>query len=297
MGQPLNINKGIFASILAPIFIAISVVIVNRAGQYVHPLIIAAAGSLLSVVFLFPLYAFLKKPLHTKKLFTNLMSPFIKVVLGRAVVGTILIVLGFTLTTAVKAILLLRLEPLFVLLWSVILLKEKLNVKKFIMVLALLVGSILVVSPTSNISTPNVGDLLIVLALLSLSYAYIPTQKVVQEASPYGLNLYSNLIGGIIISFVAIPFISKTALVVSIEKAQFILGYVISFYVLAASLYFYAFKTVKPWIVASFLSLEVVVGIFIAVVLLGEPITIVQLAGSLIVVVATLLIPRYGKSG
>jgi len=75
-----------------------------------------------------------------------------------------------------------------------------------------------------------------------------------------------------------------------------IAGYTISFSVIGASLYFYAFKTLKAWVIASFLSLEVVFGSILAFVLLKESMTPLQMIGAAIVLAATAAISLIEKT-
>jgi drug/metabolite transporter (DMT)-like permease len=259
----MKLDKGLIAASLAPFFIAMSIMVVKLAGNGAPPLVIAGLGPLLSVPFLLLLQLTSKTPLNLKELLKQpLRNPFMRVVVTRSIFGQILIIAGFSLTTGVKSVLLLRLEPLFVVLWAVLLSHEKPGVKKLALLMPLIIGSCLVVASgthsTSNVSgsAPNLGDLMIISSLLFFSYSYIPTKEVVSQANPAAINLLGNLLGGAFISLIALFVYGPSGLRVSINTLLLITAYSCVFFACGCTLYFYAFKTLQPWIIASFLSLE-----------------------------------------
>jgi drug/metabolite transporter (DMT)-like permease len=130
-----------------------------------------------------------------------------------------------------------------------------------------------------------------VASLFFLSYSYLPTAEVVSKSNPAGLNILTNLIGGGVITLIA-WVISPRAFDITPQGWTLIVGYSITFFVIGATLYFYAFKTIKPWVIASFLSLEVVFGLALAALLLKESIATVQFVGAAIVLAATIAIGR-----
>jgi drug/metabolite transporter (DMT)-like permease len=290
----MKIDKGIAAAVLAPFFIALSIIVTNMAGGEAPPLVIAGLGSLFSVPFLIVIALVSKTDLQISKLLNELRMPFLKVLITRNIIGSALIVSGFTMTTAIKAVLLLRLEPVFVFVWSMIYFNEKPNPKKLIALLALLAGSGLVVAPNQAVGGPNLGDALVVISLLFLSYSYIPTNEVVQKTSSAGLNLMTNTIGGAIVTAIAFCIPSQQ-FGLSTKALLLITSYAIVFSVIGVSLYLYAFKTLKPWVIASFLSLEVVFGTTLAFFILHETMTPIQIAGAIVVLAATAVIARLNQ--
>lgn len=291
-----HFNLSLAAAILAPFFISLSIIITKMAGHVLHPLVIAGIGPLIAVPFLLLMQLPTKRSLDLIKILTELKRPFIQVLITRAILGSCLIISGFVLTTAVKAVLLLRLEPLFVFLWTVILYKEKPRLKKVLLLLLLLAGSALVVAPQNGtVDGPNLGDGLVVASLIFLSFSYFPTKEIANKANPAGLNLLTTLGGGLCITLGLIVFGHFDPLHIPLKGIEFITYYSIVFHVIAASLYFFAFKVLKPWIISSFLSLEVVFGLILAFLLLHESVTPLQLAGAAIVLGATVAIGRSGE--
>lgn len=293
----MNFQKAYLAAVLAPFFIAVSIIITKTAGTSAHPLVIAGIGSLMAVPFLLAIAATSRKSLDFGKILNELRSPFLQVLVTRALIGQALIVTGFTLTTGVKAVLLLRLEPIFVFAWSVLLLNEKPQRAKMLLLAILLVGSAMVVAPEGRFDSINVGDGLIVLSLVFLSFSYLPTQKVVAGANPAGLNILTSLISGALLTVIAAVWYQGAAFALSLQTYGFILGYAVIFSVIAVSLYFYAFKMLRPWVIASFLSLEVVFGLALATFFLHESINMMQFGGAVILMAATAAIGRLPEEG
>lgn len=280
-------DSGLISAVLAPFFIALSIIVTKMAGKTAHPLVVACIGSLISVPLLLLLCRLTRIPLSLNKLFTDGRRALIAVVLSRSVLGQSLIVSGFTMTTAVKAVLLLRLEPLFVFLWSTILRGERPKRNKVFLLLLLLIGSALVVAPHGSEAGPNFGDGLIVLALVFLSYSYFPTEKAVKLSTPVGVNVATNLLGGMALLFIALICLPHGQLEITGKALSLIAAYSVTFFVCGSTLYFYAFKRLKPWVIASFLSLEVVFGLVLAYYLLHESISLLQLFGAAVVLAAT----------
>jgi drug/metabolite transporter (DMT)-like permease len=296
-------NKGLLSAVLAPFFIAMSIMVVKLAGNGAPPLVIAGLGPLLSIPFLLLLQLTSSAPLNLMELLRPpLLSPFMRVVVTRSIIGQILIITGFSLTTGVKSVLLLRLEPLFVVLWAVLLRHEKPGARKLILLMLLVIGSALVVAPGASgassiaASAPNLGDLMIVSSLLFFSYSYIPTQEVVAQSNPAAINLLGNLLGGAFITLTALVVCGPGGFHMSINTLLLILAYSFVFFACGCTLYFYAFKALQPWVIASFLSLEVVFGLVLAFLILHEQMSCVQLMGAMTVCLAMIGIARLNQA-
>jgi drug/metabolite transporter (DMT)-like permease len=287
-------NRGLIAAVCATFFIALSIIVIQQAGKNTPPLVVAAVGSLLSVPMLLAYHLLCRSNLSFGLLFTQCRKPFLHVLVSRTILGQALIVAGFAMTTAVKAVLLLRLEPLFVLLWAVLARQERLEWRKLTLLIILLVGTSLVIAPNS-VSAPNVGDALIVLSLFFLSYSYGPTGVVVKTAGAPALNVMLSLIGGAVLAVVAFTVHGLPAFMLDNQSLGLIALYALIFFVIGCSLYFFAFNTVKPWLIASILSLEVVFGVGLAMILLHESVTILQMVGCLVVIAATTAIAALNR--
>jgi len=283
-------NKGLLAAILAPFFIALSIVTTNTAGKHAPALTIAALGPLFSVPFLLLLNLPSRAPLQFRSLLTEWRASFWQILLSRSIIGQILIVFGYTATTPIKAVLLLRLEPVFVFLWSILLQGEKPRLVKIVLLLVLVAGSMLVVAPSGATGGPNLGDACIVLSLLFFSFSYIPSQKIMPHANATSLNLLANFFGGVLIALVGLLVERQHFFAVDTEGLWLITGYAVIFFTVAINLYFYAFTTVKAWVIASLLSLEVVFVLIMSSIWLHEKAEPLQLLGAAIVLATTVVI-------
>ncbi len=288
-----SFNSSLLAAVLAPFFIALGIMLIKLACNNTPALVVAGLGSLMAVPILYLVSVTTKQKLLIKDLLTKQRKAFLQVLITRAIFGQMLITAGFALTTGVKSVLLLRLEPVFVLIWSIFLKGEKPSKAKLGLITMLIIGSALVVAPNNALSAPNIGDLLIILSLLFLSYSYMPTEIVVKQSSAQGLNFLTTFISGIVITIISIFIYPNAFSSITTKSLELIFGYSFVFFIIAASLYFYAFKTAKPWVIASLLSLEVVYGIILAYFMLQETMTINQIIGSIIILASTVLIGKY----
>lgn len=74
----MKIDKGIAAAIMAPFFIALSIIVTKIAGRVAPPLVIAGLGALISLPFLLGISLASKIDLQIPKLLTELRTPFSK---------------------------------------------------------------------------------------------------------------------------------------------------------------------------------------------------------------------------
>jgi drug/metabolite transporter (DMT)-like permease len=288
---------GLISAVLSPFFIALGVMVAKKAGHSgAAPFIITAGSALISLPFLLCM----QNPRRTKAdlaiLFGTMRRPFLQLLLSRSLIGSAMVVVGFTMTTAIKSVLLLRVEALFVFFWSVYFKKEKASISKILLLLALVLGSVMVVmSSGSAVLSPalaaqeglNWGDGLIVMALLFLSYSYIPTEELVSAVSPTSVNITANAVSGAFILVAMLIASPHDVFSLSHQALKYITEYALTFSVVGVNLYYFAFKTIKPWIVASFLSLEVIYGVPLAWYMHGETLDLLQTLGAGLVMAAT----------
>lgn len=289
-------NLPLLAAVAAPIFIAASISAAKLAGNLIDPFVVAGAAPLVSVPFIFAWTRIRGIPYDGRVLFREHKRELFQLLVSRCVVGQILIVSGFILTTAAKAVLLLRLEPLFVLLWGVVLNGERPGRKKIGLTLLLIWGAYLVVAPHAGHIEVTRGDVLIILALLLLSYSYIPTKQIMSSCEPVSLSLLTNFCAGIVILLPIAILSPERFMNISLQGLGYLLAYSLLLFVFGMILYFYAFRGLAPWLIASFLSLEVVVGLLLAHLLFGENPTTYQYVGAAIMVCCTIASARESDS-
>ncbi len=287
-------DKGILAASLSTIFIGFSIVIASVASKLVHPFVLITIGCAFSILFLFLLNKTLKEGLQLREILKNHRRHFLLILVSRSIMGQVILITGFSMTLAIRAVFMLRFEPVFVLLYSSLLLRERIMMKKILLVLVLLFGGYLVATNGSlDIFTGfNLGDVLIVIALAFLAYSYIPSSRIMKKVNAISLTIVLNAIS--LLFFLPLVLIFFPVQMVSVDLAvlYLITIYSLFFYVLGTFLWFKSLNKVKPWVVASVLALEPVAGATLAFVWLGQFLLPIQLVGGAIMIATTYLIAR-----
>lgn len=236
----------------------------------------------------------MREKLQFRQPLKDFRRPLAEVVIFRCVLGQFILLVGFSLTIAMRAIFMLRFEPVFVMIYSAILLRERLTLRKIILITVLLIGGFLFITDLSTDIAQNVmiGDLLVILALVFLAYSYLPSAKISKKISPITVTITSNVIAAIIIAPIIGFVLPLTMMVPDMTGLTYVLVYAILFYVFGVFLWFKALSSVKPWVVASVLALEPIAGALLAFFWLGQTITAVQFFGAVAMIAATHLIAR-----
>ncbi len=272
-------------ALLSAILIGVSTVFANLASKNTPPLLFSTYALLISAFLLFIIIALSKSKLP--KFGSLKKSPdFWKITASRNIAGILLLQYGMSMTGVINSVVMLRLEPVFVMAFGHLLLKERMRAKEILYVLAMVFGAVLM-STSGNLSfgATQIGDALIVLAVFFLGYSYIPVRRITQNSDPASVTAFSNLAGGLVLLVVSVIVLPTLAM--SAKAFQFTMASVILFYVLGLTLWFKSLKTTKAWIVASLLSLSPIAGGLIAFVWLGESISLIQLLGAAIILVVS----------
>lgn len=216
-----------------------------------------------------------------------------EIVIARPVIGSLLLIYGFSLTTAIHSAFMMRLEPIFVTIFSYFFLKDKINLKQISLIMIMIFGAFLL-STSGNISLitqTQIGDLFIIISLVFFSYAYIPAKKIGREINPVTVTIVNNLVGGLIL-FLFMLVIGINLLTVNYTNFWLLLSYVISFSVFGLYLYFSALRKTKTWIVSSLLSLSAVFGSIIAYFWFKETLNAIQMIGCIVILVSFYFIAK-----
>lgn len=285
-------NTGVLAAGLSTIFISMSVVIASAVTKTIHPLVLIVLAYGVSMLFF--LIFFFRGDLQVRRLLREFPLDTLKVILFRSVIGQILIVYGFSLTLAIRAVFMMRLEPIFVFLFSVLLIGERARGKKVALLLVLVFGAFLISTggDISAFSSLMLGDLLVAFSLIFLAYSYIPSSRIMKKINTQTLTAFSNFIAMLIIIPIALFLLPISAFQVSLNSWVLIILYAICFYFFGLLLWFKAFEKAKPWVVASMLALTPVWGSLISFFWLGQTFSLIQLLGGVIIILTALMIAR-----
>lgn len=211
----------------------------------------------------------------------------------RPLLGQLILVYGLSLTTGIKAIFFTKSEPYFVLFWHWLLKREKVKPKYLILLLFHIVGAVILSTGGKFIlNKPQVGDLLIILAIgfFSLSYSY--GKILANNIGPQASNAITLGIAGIFLLpltliFNPFPFPSQHP-----TGWLYLLIWVLLFNVIGLTFWFSSLKSVAPWIVSALRSIGPLVGAPVAYFVFGESLSFLQTLGGAIVLFTSFLIAR-----
>lgn len=286
--------SGILYAVLSTVFIGTSTVIASVVSRNVNPVVLTLLVYLFAIP---PILVFgLIQKLQLRELFKKFPGDFFKILIPRTIISQLLIIYGLSLTLAIRAGFIARLEPAFVLIFSAFLIKERIKTNKILLLVILTMGAMLFVTNGNPDIFSEVlpGDFILVIALTFLAYTYLPTARIMKKINASTVILALNLVAVIVLLPVVLIFFYPY---LSINTNDLILtiAYSLTFHVFGIILWFTAMKDVKPWIVASMLSLTPVVTSVIAFFWLGQFLLPVQLLGGAIIIAATFLISRENR--
>ncbi len=278
-------NEGAKFALYSAVLIGFSIVFQSQASKLAQPVLIATHALLISSAILLVIAKLRNKKLSAISQLKNNMD-FWKITLSRNVFGTLLLLYGLSMTTSINSLVILRLEPAFVILFGYFLLKERLKQKEILYVIATLIGAVLVsTSGKISLGETQIGDLLVFLSLAFLGYSYIPSRRIMQKTDPLILTAYSNLFGGAALFILSAILIKNLA--ISPNALLLTMGSVIMFYAVGMSLWFEALKKTKAWKVAALLSISPIAGGALSFFWLGESLNLVQIMGAITIVLAS----------
>jgi drug/metabolite transporter (DMT)-like permease len=283
-------KSGAALALYSSIFIGIALVILEVGTKTIGPLTTLAYVQTIGGIFLIALALLTNQKIEVRKLFSKYKKETIEIILTRNILGQVFIFYGFSLTVAIKAGFLTRFEPIFVAILGFIFLGEKIRKRGITAILVLIAGAVLlsVQGNFSQIGGANLGDILVVLAMVFTAYSFIPARKI-KDVNSITITAVSSLIGGAII-FLMLPITNSNIIVTSLESWALIIGMAFMFNTVALYLYYIALKTTKAWVVASVISVQAVVSAALAYLFLNQTLSTLQIIGALIVMGASIFV-------
>ena len=287
-------NLGILAGILSTIFLGTSIVIVSVLSKQISPIPLSFMAYLTAIPFM-TIFALMQK-FQLKQLFSRFRKDFTQLLILRTIIAQLLLLYGLSITLAIRAAFITRFELVFVFIFSIILLKEKVRIHKIVLIILLLFGAFLFTT-SGNISIFNsllLGDLFIIISMAFLAYTYLPSAKIIKQINIPSLLLPLYILA-VIILLPAVLIFFPTELAITMDKFYLLLTYVIVFHTFGLSLWYLALKTVKPWVVAAMLSLTPLISSLLAFFWLGQILFPVQMIGGAMIIVSTFFIGRENR--
>jgi len=281
--------KGTILAILTAIVSGIAIPINKIFVVSMDPLIFTALRSLLIGIFFFILLSF--KWNFSFKKFREIKWKYL---LAIAFVGGSLAFLffftGLKFTTAGRAAFLHKTLPLYVLVLAFIFLKEKISKKQILSIFLMFFGTILIyesdIKPTEFWLNPRFGDALVILATFLWAVENIIAKKAMKKGENNFVVSFARMFFGGLIIFSLILVLGKIDLLFSIKSEQ-LLNVFISTFILAlyVTFWYWSISYINVSKASSFLLLSPVISLILGFVLFKEPIPLIQIFGSLLILI------------
>jgi len=288
-------DKGVLLASLSTVFIGFSIVVASAATKFINPILFVVFGYVVSVFFVFFMAKIIGERFQIRELLRDFKRPLSEIIVFRGVLGQLILLFGFSMTIAMRAVFMLRFEPVFVLIYSAILLRERVTIRKIGLIILLIFGGFIFITNLSSnfMQEIMIGDGLVILALAFLAYSYLPSSKISKKINPTTITITTNAIAAAIIIPLLFLVVPISAMNLDTAALAYIVVYAILFYMLGVVLWFKALGSVRPWVVASLLALEPIAGALLAFLWLGQVLTLVQFVGAIIMIAATYFIAKY----
>ena len=226
--------------------------------------------------------------------FNNFKKIEIKSIPKLAIIGilgdgftTILTFYALKYSTSINYGFIIKSTLIFSIILAFIFLKEKINLKKIILMFTLLIGAYLISTKGQTIY-PKMGDLIILATAFFFSSSNVIARPILKKYSPEIVSLFKTFSGGLIILIVS-PFIISQFYVIE-NVTLFILR---SIFVFLTVLFLN--KTIETTSVSYMVMMSMMYSIFVTIlgyIILNESMTIVQAIGGLLIIVSVILIQK-----
>ena len=277
-------NQGTKLAVFSAIFIGINIVFANAAAKMADPILIAMYSAIIASLILSALM-FVKKRKFSSFYEMGKSQDFWKIVVSRNIIGSIIFIYGISMTTAVNSLIIVRLEPILVVLFGYALLNEKIRRRDLFYVLMMILGAVFVSTGGNfaELGATNAGDALVLLSLVALGYSYIPSRRMMKKVGAIELNTFSSIVGAV--ALIAVSLTVSRTLTISQNALLLIFASTIFYSLLGLTLWFKALESVHAWKVAALLSIGPIAGGALAFFWLGESLNVVQAIGAVMVLV------------
>ncbi len=293
-------NKEMYGTILALLAAVVSGISIPVNKIFVvdlDPAVFTAARAII-IGIIFLALSLIQKP-HDKK--QNKKDKFAvswKYLLSIAIVGGsfafLLFFSGLQLTTAGHSAFLQKTLPIFVAVFAYLFLKEKISKKQVYAMLIMFAGMVVIFSDTINPAIfwldPRLGDVLIVLATILWAAETVISKKAMINGETNFMVSFARMFFGGLILFGVVVLSGKTTLLLSITSAQ-LANICISVILLFLYVYFFysSLRLINASKAAVMLLLAPVLSVIFGIMMLSEPLTVVQIVGSALILVGAYL--------
>ena len=204
---------------------------------------------------------------------------------------------GLKFTTSGRAAFIQKTLPLYVTILAVLFLKEKVTKKQSLALLIMIIGLWILmysqITPSILWENPSYGDMLILLATILWAIENVIAKRVMIEGESNFIVTFSRMFIGGIFLLLSIPLLGKIDLLFTLSISQvtnitistiILLGYVLFWY--------WSLKFINVSKAATILLLAPVVTLILGIAMLNEPVSIIQLLGSVIILVGAYFVTK-----
>ena len=285
-------QRGFILILLTSCLFGLGVVLAKILGEAFNPIVVSWLS-----LFCGGIVVSLSQFLRRKPLLPRLdRTAWIDVVL-LAGIGTALplvcVVEGMAQTSAITGNFLLQAQGPAALILAVFLLKEKMLWRQIAGMFLLLIGSLLVI--VRDLHGPlqiqgGQGDLLVLIAAVSLGFSYIPSKRLVKHGDALQIIILRLFIG----SFVLLPFLPFQHYILLVPLTVALVGwlvlYIISNFGLAYIFQQMGLGYLQAWESAALMQTLPLFGTIFALLLLHESLTLLQVIGGCIILLGGFLV-------
>lgn len=203
------------------------------------------------------------------------------------------IIAGFSYTNAIKGGFLQQLQGIATLVFSLLLLGEKISKRQFLGIVLLLAGSSLIIVFGGGVldwGRENIGDLLVVVGAIGLGYGYIPSKKLSLHIPTLQISVVRLLLGACFIFPITIfqpwelkPFVSWS--LVAILFFYIFTNFCVGYITMQEGI-----RLLDTWEVGAIMQSVPLFSTIFAVLFLHDTLTVLQIAGGSIAIVGGLFI-------
>ncbi|MBU0898966.1 MAG: DMT family transporter [Nanoarchaeota archaeon] len=294
-----NHNKELIGTILALITAVISgfAIPINKIFVVgIDPTVFTAVRALIiGLVFLF--ISFVQGNFSTKSFKKVSWKPLLFIGFIGGGLAFLFFFTGLGLTTAGRAAFLHKLLPVFIAVFAVLFLKEKIPRKQGIALLVMLVGAYLIFSATIEPAAfwlnPGFGDILIIGAtILWALESTIAKRTMIKGETNFIVSFARMFFGGLLL-FGIIILLGKFDILLSLSAIQITNMLISTGILFGYVLFWYAsIKYINVSKAAAILLLAPVISLFLGIYWFGEPFPLLQMIGSALIIIGAVVVVK-----
>ena len=201
---------------------------------------------------------------------------------------------GLNLTTPINAAIIMTVSPILVIVFSAIIIKEKITIRKLLGIFLGIVGAATLILKSGSISTDNaffVGNILIFINATSYSIYLVLVKTLMTKYNPITVMFYVFSFGLIFV----LPFGLNELLEVNTQSFSKIIYLKVAFVVICTTFLAYLFnafalKTLNPSVVSTYIYLQPVLASVVAIFLKSDSLDFIKILSALFIFSAVYLV-------